>query len=83
MAIFARGSLPLANNHSNSKDRKRTSYALASPLGGAGSASCFQLRQRSNLGGTTSKQPCLSRPDGNITGFIKRYDPISTLAISF
>jgi hypothetical protein len=31
------------NNHSNSKDRKRTSHALASPLGGAGSAMLFSV----------------------------------------
>ena len=31
------------NNHSNSKDRRRTSHALASPLGGAGSAMLFSV----------------------------------------
>jgi hypothetical protein len=34
---------PAGNNHSNSKDRKRTSHALVSPVGGAGSAMLFSV----------------------------------------
>jgi hypothetical protein len=40
VAFVARTS---GNNHSNSKDRKRSSHALASPLGGAGYAMLFSV----------------------------------------
>jgi hypothetical protein len=40
VAFVARTS---GNNHSNSQDPRRTSHALASPLGGAGSAMLFSV----------------------------------------
>jgi hypothetical protein len=43
LATVAFGARTSGNNHSNSKDRRRTSHALALPLGGAGSAMLFSV----------------------------------------
>jgi hypothetical protein len=53
VAFVARTSV---NNHSNSKDRKRTSHALASPLGGAANARRYcNCRVRHGAG---ARGPC-------------------------